>query len=810
MTNIVRRFFEKAKRYTAVLLSDPTEVTWPLSMQDYKALADEGYTQCSEVYACINLKAKTCKGVPWLVYRKKGKKLIEVEDFNDPLIKLIRRPNSQQSFAKLIENLVAFYEISGNSYLYRVGPGPKDPPQQLWNLRPDRVKVIPNKQQGLDPISHYVYTIKNEGTPLKPDRVINTDAWHIVKHIKCFHPLDDLYGLCYSDDHEILTEKRGWKLFSDLKLEDRVATRNPITKELEWQIPTAYINHEYNGKMINFKGRSIDLLVTPKHRMAVAYKKNGKFKERIISAKQYAEEIKNNKRQRPWIPLTSEWVGKEIKEVIFPQNDKPRKWGSNNIDWTFRISGDDYCALMGAYLAEGNIRHQGGIEINQRHYSKGYKLYKKLIKRINGKSGHNGKAFIIGRTVLTEHFKRFGLSYEKYIPTNIRNTSKRQLKIFWDHYIAGDGYISQVPNTSGRSTLPRDRYEFGTVSKRLADNLVEVAQKLGWSAGTHEHPARITKICGVKARCRKGWRIRVRYMPYMKVSEYETIHYSGTIHCVTVPNGIVYVRRNGKPLWCGNSPIRSGARVIDQINEAAKLNYGLLKNGARPSGAFISKGSHDETTEVELKRQLQENYSGSQNAGKQLLLSGDLDWKEMGIKPKDMDWIEGQKLSTRRICSIFGIAPELIGDSQNKTYNNQKEARRALYIEAVMPLLDEIKDELNHWLCPLFGEDYFLDYNQDAIEAIRDENAAKWTRILAGANAQVITRNEARHDLGYEALTSKDTEDGSDPDKLGEVTGKPNPSELNEPVTEPTTRAPTAAQQKPKLLNGADGTEYIA
>ncbi|WP_369015917.1 FAD-dependent thymidylate synthase [Actinocrinis puniceicyclus] len=30
--------------------------------------------------------------------------------------------------------------------------------------------------------------------------------------------------------------------------------------------------------------------------------------------------------------------------------------------------------------------------------------------------------------------------------------------------------------------------------------------------------------------------------------------YSGTIHCVTVPNGTLYVRRDGKPSWCGNSP----------------------------------------------------------------------------------------------------------------------------------------------------------------------------------------------------------------------------------------------------------------
>ena len=31
------------------------------------------------------------------------------------------------------------------------------------------------------------------------------------------------------------------------------------------------------------------------------------------------------------------------------------------------------------------------------------------------------------------------------------------------------------------------------------------------------------------------------------------VHYKGKVYCCTVPSGIIYVRRNGKPVWCGNS-----------------------------------------------------------------------------------------------------------------------------------------------------------------------------------------------------------------------------------------------------------------
>jgi hypothetical protein len=50
-------------------------------------------------------------------------------------------------------------------------------------------------------------------------------------------------------------------------------------------------------------------------------------------------------------------------------------------------------------------------------------------------------------------------------------------------------------------------------------------------------------------------------------------HYSGTIHCVTVPNGVVYVRRNGKPAWCGNSPVE---QIIATVNIGLRRQLGQL------------------------------------------------------------------------------------------------------------------------------------------------------------------------------------------------------------------------------------------
>ena len=34
---------------------------------------------------------------------------------------------------------------------------------------------------------------------------------------------------------------------------------------------------------------------------------------------------------------------------------------------------------------------------------------------------------------------------------------------------------------------------------------------------------------------------------------FRSIPYTGNVYCVTIPNHILYIRRNGKGVWCGNS-----------------------------------------------------------------------------------------------------------------------------------------------------------------------------------------------------------------------------------------------------------------
>ena len=94
----------------------------------------------------------------------------------------------------------------------------------------------------------------------------------------------------------------------------------------------------------------------------------------------------------------------------------------------------------------------------------------------------------------------------------------------------------------------------------------------------------------------------------------------------------------------GLSPLEAAATAIDIHNAAGGWNKALLDNAARPSGALVYKGGEaganlSEDQFERLKRELADNYTGQANAGRPLLLEGGLDWKPMGLTPKDMDFI---------------------------------------------------------------------------------------------------------------------------------------------------------------------------
>ena len=205
--------------------------------------------------------------------------------------------------------------------------------------------------------------------------------------------------------------------------------------------------------------------------------------------------------------------------------------------------------------------------------------------------------------------------------------------------------------------------------------------------------------------------------------------------------------------WYGLSPIESALYSIDAHNEGGKMYLSLLQNQARPSGALVAQGNLSTEQFERLKQQMHDEYQGSRNSGKPMLLEGGTEWKAYGFTPQDLSWIEGKNTSARDIARAFGVPPQMLGIPGDNTYSNYKEARMALYEETVLPLMNSIRSNLNNWLTPQYGDAIELDYDKDKIDALSPKREALWDRV---EKANDLTINEKREAKGYEAIEGGD------------------------------------------------------
>lgn len=280
------------------------------------------------------------------------------------------------------------------------------------------------------------------------------------------------------------------------------------------------------------------------------------------------------------------------------------------------------------------------------------------------------------------------------------------------------------------------------------------------------YPEAVTGMGGhpVELHCPRSDRMKVVPGPDGLVSAYVYKHAGRTarwdVDPITGKGDMIHLKMF-HPLedYYGLSPIEAGAFAVDQHNEAMKWVQALLQNSARPSGALaVKEGSLGDDQFNRLQRQIEEQYSGANNAGRPMLLENGLEWVQMGLSPSDMAILETKYSSARDVALAFGVPPQLLGIPGDNTYSNYKEARLAFYEDTVLPLLGMLMWAFNNWFEePFNGAKIVPDL--DKIPAIAEKRQELWDAI---DKSRELTINEKREAKGYPALeTVVPGEDGN-------------------------------------------------
>jgi len=346
---------------------------------------------------------------------------------------------------------------------------------------------------------------------------------------------------CYSEDTEILTEK-GWMLLKDVvekKIKIKVATLNPEKNIVEYHYPTNYIKRYESGKLFRQKNKYFDLIVTLDHNLYVRYPSEDKYN--FVEAKN----VKKNCYYRRDFPYyrpkgLTYFVLPAYKSISYERSFKVTRRKPK-----LKILMDDWLKFFGIWLAEGYAGHTENnrsiVYISQYKSinSEKYKKIKEMLDKLPFKytMSKNNKGFAIFDLQLWEYLKQFGKAKDKFIPRYLlNNLSNKQCKILLEWLIMGDGF-----------QRGKESYVYTTSSKQLAEDVAELALKAGFQAhiiysSSFKHSCHTVSISNFSKEVIVNSKEDLR----------EEVNYKGYVYCVEVPNHIIYVRRKGKPVWCGN------------------------------------------------------------------------------------------------------------------------------------------------------------------------------------------------------------------------------------------------------------------
>ena len=196
----------------------------------------------------------------------------------------------------------------------------------------------------------------------------------------------------------------------------------------------------------------------------------------------------------------------------------------------------------------------------------------------------------------------------------------------------------------------------------------------------------------------------------------------------------------------GQSPLLSGLRSMTSNNEAVETGLKYLQNQTARGILTSEDESLTPTQAQQLKDAFRRNYQGSHNAGDVIVTPKKLSWTNFGLSAGDLQLIETYNASIKDLCNIFSVPVQLLNNTESSTYNNMREAKKALYQNCVIPELDKLRDELNRWLVPLYGENLFLDFDYSSISELQQEQEKIVTQL---SQSYWLSSNEKRMVMGY-------------------------------------------------------------
>lgn len=390
------------------------------------------------------------------------------------------------------------------------------------------------------------------------------------------------HNFCHDEQTKVLTDN-GWKRFDELTRDEQVMVFDPKTEEMRYEKPLNYYEFDHDGEMIKLYGKKCDMLVTPGHSM-LCYNRRKKI-YKTITADEFARSTEHDRYIRA--------VG----------NYKPHHDMKSVKLCGYDIPINVFLAIAGWYLSEGHttyneVKYQYYVSVSQspeanpENCDSIQKLFELLPFKFSSYA-YKGRATtwnILNKDIAKQFKIWFGSnSYDKMIPSFIKNLPANKLRILIDSYTKGDASWQQYIASVGTQN--------GTCSKQLADDLLEIMFKSGLAPNINRYRKDSQYLVG----CNMDGVGKGRFSR-IKNEHITREHYKGKVWCISTSTGYFVTQRNGFIAIQGNSYEFYGAsgKILQVTQEMEHIDKeildGLMLNQSLLNGEMCLADDHEVLT----------------------------------------------------------------------------------------------------------------------------------------------------------------------------------------------------------------------
>jgi len=359
----------------------------------------------------------------------------------------------------------------------------------------------------------------------------------------------------FSRETDVLTEN-GWKSGDTVTKEDKVATLQE--GKLVYEHPINVFEYEYKGDMYHLDSQQLNMFVTANHKLYVQKRNDGRAKKHDFELIKATECFGKRLKHKKW----AEWEQKDAEVMVFPKYlDFPEKI----------VKMKDWLYFLGIWYAEGWCSGKescGSITLAGNKKRVQDKLFE-VLKNMDINYSFNQKnkrVSILQCRQLYQHMKPLNVgAVNKTLPDYVWTVSKEEACCLLNGMLLGDGSCQKLNNSKRSKT-----WIYWTSSVKLADDVQRLALHCGWSANISLPEGR---KAGKETEMKDGRVIYQNYDNYrvsivtdkneptvnhghvhqQNIQVEEWVPYEGKVYCLEVPGNIMYLRRNGKGYWSGNS-----------------------------------------------------------------------------------------------------------------------------------------------------------------------------------------------------------------------------------------------------------------